>query len=250
MTALQSSVLSQMTILQLKGLCSFTSQWRWHSNKASKRFPYFSWLMFLFLMKMIRAVYSKWLRTRAQHFHRVNIFQWRLFPVGCQVNSDLKFWGSTICSKYFSSIQVYCCFDIFHRYRVDCYFNVWRSNQSLLNDYFQLVVKLIPILTSEGARAPLSKLIVGCSYSEISYHFCKDCRILREGVKDSSTIDIVSNKSLIGLVGRIKHNGLVGRSLFTMASSAATISSITLALISLVTMASTASVALASASSA
>ena len=63
MTALQSSVLSQMTIPQLKVLCSFTSQWRWHSNEASKRFPSFSWLMCLFPMKMIHAVYSKWLRT-------------------------------------------------------------------------------------------------------------------------------------------------------------------------------------------
>ena len=44
-----------------------------------------------------------------------------------------------------------------------------RSNQSLLNNDFQLVVRLIPILTSEaeGARAPSSKLIVGCGYSEI-----------------------------------------------------------------------------------
>ena len=38
-----------------------------------------------------------------------------------------------------------------------------RSNQSLLNGDFQLVVKLIPILlTSEGARAPSSNLIVEC----------------------------------------------------------------------------------------
>jgi len=82
-----------------------------------------------------------------------------------------------------------------------------RSNQSLLNDDFHLVVKLIPILTSEGARAPSSKLIVGCVYSEISFHFCEDCRILREGVKDS-TIGSISNN---GIVGRINHNGLVGR---------------------------------------
>jgi hypothetical protein len=83
---------------------------------------------------------------------------------------------------------------------------------SLLNNDFQLVVKLKPTLNSEGARAPLSKLIVGCGYSEISFHFCEDCRIFREGVKDS-TIGIVSNKSLIGLVGRIDHNGIFGRNL-------------------------------------
>jgi hypothetical protein len=63
-----------------------------------------------------------------------------------------------------------------------------RSKQSLLNDDFQLVVKLIPILTSEGTRAPLSMLIVGCGYSEISFHFCEDCRIFREGVKDDPAI--------------------------------------------------------------
>jgi len=81
-----------------------------------------------------------------------------------------------------------------------------RSNKSLLNDDFQLVVKLISILTSEGARAPSFKLIVGCGYSEISFHFCKNCIIFREGVKDS-TIGIVSNN---GIVGCINHNGLVG----------------------------------------
>ena len=37
-----------------------------------------------------------------------------------------------------------------------------RSNQSLLNDDFQLVVKLIPILTSEGARAPSSFVQADC----------------------------------------------------------------------------------------
>jgi hypothetical protein len=82
-----------------------------------------------------------------------------------------------------------------------------RSNQSLLNDNFHLVVKLIPILTSEGARAPSSKLIVRCGYSEISFHLCEDCRIFPEGVKDS-TIGSISNN---GIVGRINHNGLIGR---------------------------------------
>ncbi len=57
------------------------------------------------------------------------------------------------------------------------------------------------ISTSEGAQAPLSKLIVGCGYSKISFHFCKDCRIFCEGVKDISSIN-----GLVGLIGL----GLVG----------------------------------------
>jgi hypothetical protein len=61
------------------------------------------------------------------------------------------------------------------------------------------------ISTSEGARAPSSKLIVGCGYSKISFHFCKDCRIFCEGVKDS-IIGISSNNGLVGLIGL----GLVG----------------------------------------
>jgi hypothetical protein len=89
-----------------------------------------------------------------------------------------------------------------------------QSNQSLLNDDFQLVVKLIPILTSEGARAPSPKLIVGCVYSEVSFHFYEDCRIFREGVKDS-TIGIVSNNGIVGRIDHIGfnlfgHNGLLG----------------------------------------
>jgi hypothetical protein len=64
------------------------------------------------------------------------------------------------------------------------------------------LIKLIVnfISTSEGARAPLSKLIVGCSYSEISFHFCEDCRKFCEGVKDS-TIGISSNNGLVGFIG-------------------------------------------------
>jgi hypothetical protein len=54
-------------------------------------------------------------------------------------------------------------------------------------------------------QAKPSKLIVGCSYSKISFHFCKDCRIYCEGVKDS-TISISSNNGLVGLIGL----GLVG----------------------------------------
>jgi hypothetical protein len=58
---------------------------------------------------------------------------------------------------------------------------------------FQLVVKLIPILTSEGAQAPSSMLIVGCDYSKISFHFCEDCRIFREGVKDNPAITMANH---------------------------------------------------------
>ncbi len=56
------------------------------------------------------------------------------------------------------------------------------------NDNFRLVVKFIPILIFDGARAPLSMLIGGCNYSEISLHFCEDFRIFHEGeweVKDN-----------------------------------------------------------------
>ena len=87
---------------------------------------------------------------------------------------------------------------------------------SMFGQSNQLVVKLIPILTSEGAQAPSSKLIVGCGYSKKSFHFCKDCRTFCEGVKDS-TIDIVSNNgivdhiSLVGLGGFSGISGLVGQ---------------------------------------
>jgi hypothetical protein len=48
---------------------------------------------------------------------------------------------------------------------------------------FKLIVRFL-----EGARAPLSKLIAGCDYSEISFHFCKDCRIFHEGVKGNVVV--------------------------------------------------------------
>jgi hypothetical protein len=73
----------------------------------------------------------------------------------------------------------------------------------------RLIVEYISSSNSEGARAPSSKLIVGCGYSKISFHFCKDCRIFREGVKDSSTIDIVGNNGIIGLAD-CDHISLVG----------------------------------------
>jgi hypothetical protein len=83
------------------------------------------------------------------------------------------------------------CSDTFTKLIVTSMFG--QSNQSLLNDDFQLFVKLIPILTSEGARAPSSMLIVGCGYYEISFHFCEDCRIFREGVKDDLAITMANH---------------------------------------------------------
>jgi hypothetical protein len=74
---------------------------------------------------------------------------------------------------------------------------------SIQRALIELIVDFIS--TSEGARAPLSKLIIGCGYSKISFHFCKDCRIFCEGVKDS-TIGISSNNGLVGLIGL----GLIG----------------------------------------
>jgi hypothetical protein len=47
----------------------------------------------------------------------------------------------------------------------------------------------ISISHSEGAQAPLSMLIVGCGYSKISFHFCKDCRIFCEGVKGNGIVE-------------------------------------------------------------
>jgi hypothetical protein len=85
--------------------------------------------------------------------------------------------------------------------------NTFIESTSFNDGSFQLVVELILILISEGAqfipaslqtfklivrfeeeRTRWSKLIVGCSYSEISFHFCKDCRIFREGVKDNGGV--------------------------------------------------------------
>jgi hypothetical protein len=78
---------------------------------------------------------------------------------------------------------------------------------------FQLVVESISIVISEGAQftpatlqsfmlivrfeeepAHWSKLIDGCGYSKISFHFCKDCRIFREGVKDNGGV-VVKQRS-------------------------------------------------------
>jgi hypothetical protein len=50
-------------------------------------------------------------------------------------------------------------------------------------------VMSISISNSEGAGAPLSMLIVRCNYSEISFHFCEDCRIFHEGVKGNGMVE-------------------------------------------------------------
>ena len=83
---------------------------------------------------------------------------------------------------------------------------------------FQLVVESISIVISEGAQftpatlqpfklivrfeeepAHWSKLVVGCGHSEISFHFCKDCRIFREGVKDNGGV-VVKQRSANNLL--------------------------------------------------
>jgi hypothetical protein len=75
-------------------------------------------------------------------------------------------------------------------------------NEVMPSCIHQLIVKLTPntdsegvltqenilnmtgaILTSEGARVPSSKLIVGYHNSKISLHFCHNCRIFCEGVQ-------------------------------------------------------------------
>jgi hypothetical protein len=73
----------------------------------------------------------------------------------------------------------------------------WNSNETF---------RLIDALSSEGAQfAPnffrlgnfnSSKLIV--MYSEISFHFCKDCRIFCEGVKEA-IIDTINRNNLRAL---------------------------------------------------
>jgi hypothetical protein len=101
------------------------------------------------------------------------------------------------------------------------------------NRIHQLIVKLTPntdsegvlaqeniinatgvILTSEGARVPSSKLIVGYQNSKISLHLCDDCRIFCEGVQGNGNGVIKEHPSgtvslafaLLALV----HIGLVG----------------------------------------
>ncbi len=65
-------------------------------------------------------------------------------------------------------------------------------------------------------------LIVGCSYSKISFHFCEDCRIFCEGVKGNGIVEQkLENKNQEGAMSTTAaiaklndlfgHNALVGR---------------------------------------
>jgi hypothetical protein len=129
------------------------------------------------------------------------------------------------------------------------------SNNSVFG--FQLVVESILILHSEGAqvasaslqtfddgdqaasqsdtselivsqlfvefnlRAPSSALIVGYRSSKISFHFCEDCRIFRDGEREQINngdanvkqrrISLDDLISLVGLIGLSGISGLVGR---------------------------------------
>jgi hypothetical protein len=56
--------------------------------------------------------------------------------------------------------------------------NTFIKSTSFNDGSFQLVVKSdFDVSCSEGARASPTKF----NFSEISFHFCKDCRIFREG---------------------------------------------------------------------
>jgi hypothetical protein len=51
----------------------------------------------------------------------------------------------------------------------------------------------------------------GCSYSVIFFHFCKDCGIFCEGVKDEQhEQEINDNRLIVRIIGLNGHNGLVG----------------------------------------
>jgi hypothetical protein len=79
----------------------------------------------------------------------------------------------------------------------------------------------ISISHSEGARAPSYMLIVGCGYSKISFHFCKDCRIFCEGVKGNGIVKqkledknqeggMSTTAAVVKLNDLFGHNALVG----------------------------------------
>jgi hypothetical protein len=85
-----------------------------------------------------------------------------------------------------------------------------------LSNNFWLVVYLTLVLHSEAARTPLSMLIVGCGYSEISFHFCVDCRIFCEGeweIKNDGNTVVkplsVNNNMAFGLA--FSHNMAFGQ---------------------------------------
>jgi hypothetical protein len=90
-------------------------------------------------------------------------------------------------------------------YTLILHFEETLAPQNLVStDSFKLIVEFISegarftpttlqtfmlIVTFEGAHGPLSKLIVRCSYSMISFHFSKDCRIFCEGVNGNSVVE-------------------------------------------------------------
>ncbi len=82
----------------------------------------------------------------------------------------------------------------------ECNFSVFEGAQDVAPAIFEYNIAL-----PNSKRAKPTKLIVGYGYSKKSFHFCKACRIFREGVKDS-TIGISSNNGFVGLIGL----GLVG----------------------------------------
>jgi hypothetical protein len=84
--------------------------------------------------------------------------------------------------------------------------------------FFKFIINSV----SEGARTPLSMLIVGYRYSKIFLHFCGNCRIFCEGVKGNEN-GIIKPQSanyhnmaikLVKFIGRVGHtNGLVGHNI-------------------------------------
>jgi hypothetical protein len=80
----------------------------------------------------------------------------------------------------------------------------------------------LQMLTFEGAQAAPNhshQLIVEYKYSKICLHFCKDCRIFCEGVKDddnavSQQLFVIGKTGFVGFdgqIGYVGYNGLVGR---------------------------------------
>jgi hypothetical protein len=70
------------------------------------------------------------------------------------------------------------------------------SLQSAPNSLLERNDKFIVKSKSEGARAASnhsSQLVVASIDSEISFHFCEDCRIFREGVKDDPAITMANH---------------------------------------------------------
>ena len=128
-----------------------------------------------------------------------------------------RFVSFTIYSKSFELIDVY----VPNKNKIcnpsqlaaNAKLNETPMSQRIILFYFnggspRLIVEYISSSNSEGARAPSSKLIVRCGYTEISFHFCKDSKIFREGVKDS-TISIIGNNCLVGSIKHLKLSELI-----------------------------------------